>query len=83
MPVAIFERDGELVCVADDHEADVIHVWSVFMQPITEEVYRTARTEGRFRDEFLTRDGAPTTDLRDAVAVTPFGAPSNGPTDNT
>ncbi|WP_296203191.1 hypothetical protein [uncultured Hyphomicrobium sp.] len=70
--IAVFERDGDLVCVVDDREASLTWTWSPFLEAISEETYRLARAEGRFRDDLVARDGSLTTELRDCVAVLPI-----------
>lgn len=71
--VAIFHRGGEVVCVAGEHEVPWHHVWSGFIEPITEAEYRAVRKGSRFVDELRARDGGAhfVTDVRNAAAVLP------------
>jgi hypothetical protein len=75
--VALFERDGELVCLVWDRERPPHHVWSPFLEAITEQEYRAACAVRRFSDDYEThayaRSAGPlTTELRDAKAVLPI-----------
>jgi hypothetical protein len=72
-PVALFERDGEVVCVAGAQYAPVHRVWRVWFEPISEAAYRAAVVAGHFPDELPTGDPAKpyTTDLNAAAIVLP------------
>lgn len=70
-PVAVFMREGEIVCVAGDVERPVYRVWTPFMLPISEDVYREARRIGHFHDDLIAPDGSRTTDLATASVVLP------------
>lgn len=79
--IAVFRRDGELVCVVGDKEVAPHNGWSIFAEAITEAEYRRIRAGGHFADEFQPsaayRGNSPlVTDLRDARAIFP---PTRGP----